>query len=575
MALHQDVAPVSPGSGSIADHVVLLDSYGRPSGTAPKGEVHGVDTPFHLGFSCHAVDRAGRVLVTRRAPSKQTWPGSWTNACCGHPRWGESLRGAVTRRLREELGVRARRLTMALPDFAYRAVMSNGIVEHELCPVVLAEVDAADLSPDPSEVADLEWWRWDALRARARTRPESLTPWSARQVDLVADIASYPAELFGLEDLDDVRADLFAAVSSSRVVRDRTGTGDPWSPILGELNARVAEFVAARSSELVAIASEVEPVVAEIASLIDAGGKRLRPAFLYWGARAGGLAHDPDVVTIGAALEMLHTFALLHDDVMDRAERRRGLPSAARSLARMHARERLGGDGDRFGANAAILAGDLAFVWADELFDQVRIDPTRLARARAVFHVLRAEVMTGQYLDLRNASLPTVDEERARRVALLKSGRYTVTRPLQVGLALAGNDDPLLARQLEKFGDAVGIAFQMRDDILGVFGDEVEMGKSCAEDLREGKRTMLVVRALALLDGADRQELERCLGNTALAETSVRRCRELIAASGSLASIEALVRAQHRSALDALVGVAEPARSALATLASAAIERGS
>jgi geranylgeranyl diphosphate synthase type I len=483
------------------------------------------------------------------------------------------LRGAVTRRLREELGIRAKRLTMVLPDFAYRAVMGNGVVEHELCPVVLAEVDADELSPDPSEVLDVEWWHWDALLDRARRCPDSLTPWSARQIDLVAGLASRPTELLGRTALVGAPTDLFGGAPTSPDVSERAESVDPWSPILGDLNASVTNFVAARSHELVALDPDLQPVVAEIAALIAAGGKRLRPAFVYWGARAGGLAHDPDVVTIGAAVEMLHTFALLHDDVMDRADTRRGRPAAARSLAWQHARDGLNGDGDRFGTNAAILAGDLAFVWADELFDQPRLEPSRLARARAAFHALRAEVMAGQYLDLRLAALPIADEERARRVALLKSGRYTVTRPLQVGLALAGNDDPQLARQLTRFGDAVGVAFQMRDDILGVFGDAVETGKSCSDDLREGKRTVLVVRALALLDGADRRELERCLGTEKVDGASIERGRELIAASGSLASVEALVRAEHGIALDALIGVPEPARSALHALASAAIER--
>ena len=182
--------------------------------------------------------------------------------------------------------------------------------------------------------------------------------------------------------------------------------------------------------------------------------------------------------------------------------------------------------------------------------------------------------MAGQYLDLRLAALPCPDEASAQHVALLKSGRYTVTRPLQLGVALAtGDPDPALTDALTTYGDAVGVAFQLRDDVLGLFGDPVETGKSCVDDLREGKRTLLVLRALALASPSEGRVLRGALGDPELDDDDADRCREIVADSGALASIETLLRAHHAAASAALVAVPEPAREALEALASIAIQR--
>ena len=152
------------------EHVVLVDESGAVIGTALKAEVHTTDTPLHLAFSCYVVDSDGRVLLTQRAPAKRTWPGVWTNACCGHPGLDEDLVGAVLRRLRHELGIRGEvEVTPLLPDFRYRAVMDNGIVENEICPVFLARVPAGiTITPDPSEVADHRWVTPDEFRVVAK-----------------------------------------------------------------------------------------------------------------------------------------------------------------------------------------------------------------------------------------------------------------------------------------------------------------------------------------------------------------------------------------------------------------------
>jgi isopentenyl-diphosphate delta-isomerase len=168
------------------DDVVLLDASRRPIGSMARDLVHTTDTPLHLAFSCWVLDAEHRVLMTRRAVTKRTWPGVWSNACCGHPRPGEAVADAVVRRVDEELGLRVRELALAVPHFAYRAVDASGIVEHEVCPVHVARVDA-DPSPDPSEVAEWRWVAWDDVVTIAATAPWALSPWSVLQIsELVA-----------------------------------------------------------------------------------------------------------------------------------------------------------------------------------------------------------------------------------------------------------------------------------------------------------------------------------------------------------------------------------------------------
>ena len=168
-----------------ADLVVLLDEHGRPSGAADRVAVHTQDTPRHLAFSCYLFDRSGRVLLTRRALSKRTWPGVWTNSCCGHPRPGEAPLDAVRRRLEDELGVGIENPRLVLPSFSYRATDASGVVENELCPVWVGVIDTLPPSPNPDEVAELSWMSWSALVATARSAPALLSPWSVLQIPLL------------------------------------------------------------------------------------------------------------------------------------------------------------------------------------------------------------------------------------------------------------------------------------------------------------------------------------------------------------------------------------------------------
>lgn len=231
--------------------------------------------------------------------------------------------------------------------------------------------------------------------------------------------------------------------------------------------------------------------------LVLAGGKRLRPAFCHWAfVGAGGDPDDARVVDAGVALELLHTFALIHDDIMDGSPTRRTMDTIHVLFERLHGEERWRGEGRRFGEGVAILAGDLAFVYADRMLAGAPIE------AMEVFTELRLEVNVGQYLDLIGTARGRVDESAARRICSFKSGKYTIERPLHLGAALAGRLDGLAA-SLSAYGLPLGEAFQLRDDLLGVFGDSTVTGKPVGEDIREGKPTILYAFAAQAVGSSD------------------------------------------------------------------------
>ena len=553
--------------------MVLVNARGELTGTAPKRSVHHHDTPRHLGFSCYVVNSAGEVLVTQRAAVKLTWPSVWTNSCCGHPAPGETLRQAVTRRLEHELGLSPRRLTMLLDDFSYRAVMDNGVVENELCPVVAAIVDA-DPTPNPFEVDDYRWVPWEQLRRRADERPNTLSPWAVTQIGQLAARHGAPTAWFADANASGGRSPigLDRPVRSSAIAAPWTRR-DPLDAVRGPLDRLLADYLLECENEVGDLAPLATQVTRRIRHLVLSGGKRLRPAFVYWGHRAAGADHDDGVLIAAGSLELLHTFALIHDDVMDRSAERRGHPTVHRALAEQHARDGLAGDHEWFGISSAILAGDLVAVWADRLFDSTPLPVDAVARARAVYTQLRVEVMVGQFLDLRLAGSPADDAASANRVALLKSGRYTVTRPLQLGAQLAGGS-PRLLEVLGRFGDEIGVAFQLRDDILGLFGDSRQTGKSTIDDLREGKRTLLVITALDRTSGASRRLLEASLGAADLDDRDAARCRTIIEECGARRVVANLIDDHHTRALQAIASLDPgPAHDALTQLATSACDR--
>jgi geranylgeranyl diphosphate synthase type I len=299
-----------------------------------------------------------------------------------------------------------------------------------------------------------------------------------------------------------------------------------------DLTRVLACFLAERRTETLAVDGRLGELIDELEASVNAGGKRLRPRLAAWGYRAGGAAVDEPMLRAAAALELLHTFALIQDDVMDRSLTRRGRPASHVNLGAAAEREPA-----RFGVSAAILLGDLALIWADQLLAGSGFPPERLAAGLAVYNQLRTEVTLGQYLDVLAAHSRRVTEEEALTVNRYKTASYTVQRPIQLGLALAGAPASLLD-EVSAYAIPAGIAFQLRDDVLGAFGDPAVTGKPSGEDLRERKPTWLWARTVRLCPEAENV-------------TDVTRLRELMTGSGALAEAEAKIRALGEEALAA------------------------
>lgn len=316
---------------------------------------------------------------------------------------------------------------------------------------------------------------------------------------------------------------------------------------------------------LVDLHPALEPLAEELRGFVSRGGKRLRPVLLLVGHElAGG---DPaDVTGAAVAVEMLHTCALLHDDVIDDADTRRGHPTTHVTFAADHARTSGAGDPDHYGAAIAILLGDLAFVHADEALLACDVPAARLLAGLRTFVQLREEVMAGQVLDVHAAATRATDTDLALRVATLKSGRYSVTRPLQLGAVLGGASEELLAA-LERVGEPLGRAFQLRDDVLGVFGDDEATGKSASGDLAEGKRTLLIAEAWARLDDDGRARLADRLGAADLTAAEAADLRRRLQDCGARTAVEDRIAAEVDAARGALGDLpAGTAREVLAEL---------
>ncbi|MEX2550442.1 MAG: polyprenyl synthetase family protein [Nitriliruptoraceae bacterium] len=290
------------------------------------------------------------------------------------------------------------------------------------------------------------------------------------------------------------------------------------------------------------------------------GGKRIRPALLLLGFEAGGGGALPPVEGPALALELLHTCALIHDDVIDQAATRRGRASIHHAAADRHRTAGWAGDPDAYGRAIAILIGDLAFVLADELFLAAEVPDRQLLAAFRRFTTLREEVMVGQYLDLQAATARLTERALAIEIATLKSGRYSVARPLEIGATLAGASEELVTG-LRAFGDPLGRAFQLADDLLGVFGDAAETGKSTSSDLAEGKRTYLIAEAVERLEGAELARLEEALGRDDLDHETTAALRELLVASGARDATLARISTYVDEARMALDGLSLPAAS--------------
>ncbi len=335
-------------------------------------------------------------------------------------------------------------------------------------------------------------------------------------------------------------------------------------------------FVDEQASRLHALGPDADRLVAAVRSAVG-GGKRFRAMFCYWGFRSVrppvDAAEEHALLRAAAALELLHASALVHDDYMDASDTRRGQPSVHRAFGSRHRASGWRGNPEQYGAAAAILLGDLLLSWADELLRTCGLPPAVVLPALGWFDTTRTEVILGQFLDVSVQARGDADEEQSMRVLRYKSAKYSVERPLHVGAALAGGSDHVIGT-LSAYGVPLGEAFQLRDDLLGVFGDPAVTGKPAGDDLSEGKRTVLVALALRGASAEDAKTLDSSLGHP-LDGREVAELQRIIERSGAHAEVEQRIESLTRQCLAVLEadGLAEDARQVLTDLAAAATQR--
>jgi geranylgeranyl diphosphate synthase, type I len=328
----------------------------------------------------------------------------------------------------------------------------------------------------------------------------------------------------------------------------------------------VAEFVANRC------AAELDEAGVEVAGdiLLNflTGGKCLRSTFMYLGWLSGA-ADSYEALYASASLELLHAFALLQDDVMDDSASRRGRPAAHIQFGEWHRKRGLSGSPRRFGDSAAILLGDLCLIWAEQMFRESGVEYRRLQQALPRYDAMRTELALGQFADLASDVRDLPSMAVVLEVARRKSGNYTVRRPLEIGAAMSGCSDRTLLG-LGGYGTAVGEAFQLRDDLLGVFGSEAATGKPSGRDLVERKATSVVIAAHQLADAPTRRQLTELMNHGELDDTAIDRWRTLIVTTGAVQWIEDLISDRVVSARDELdeLRLDESVRAALANMAA-------
>lgn len=378
----------------------------------------------------------------------------------------------------------------------------------------------------------------------------------------------------GRERLGNMGTLSFSPAAASPPVPGWSGSDDfgEWrSNVRQTVLVEVADFVAERrAAELDGAGIEA---VGDILAAFVSGGKCLRSTFMYLGWRCGA-PPDPAALRAAASFELVHAFALLQDDVMDGSDVRRGRPSAHREFGQWHRERGLPGPSRRFGESAAILLGDLCLIWGEQMLRDSGVDPRRLQRAWPRYDAMRTELAVGQFADLTNDARQAPGLESVLDVARRKSGNYTVRRPLEIGAAMAGCDAHTLS-QLGRYGGAVGEAFQLRDDVLGVFGSPAATGKPGAGDLLERKATSVVVAAHQLAAPTTRRELTELANREVLGDDAIDRWKALIIETGAVGLIEQMISDRVASARAHLgdLSIEEPVRIALDEMAAACTDR--
>ncbi|HVW45393.1 MAG TPA: polyprenyl synthetase family protein [Amycolatopsis sp.] len=338
----------------------------------------------------------------------------------------------------------------------------------------------------------------------------------------------------------------------------------------------LARFLREAGAEIQASEPGFASGVQALTEFVLRGGKRLRPTFAWWAWRGtgGADAAADGVLQVVSSLELVQACALIHDDLIDSSDSRRGRPTVHVAFADQHTAQRWLGPPSGFGLAVAVLLGDLALAWADDMFSAAALPAEVLDRARPAWRAMRTEVLAGQFLDIRTQAAGDTSPEAALRVNRLKTAAYTVERPLHLGAALAGAAAGQIAA-LREFGRDLGVAFQLRDDLLGVFGDPSVTGKPAGDDLREGKRTLLIALGLRQASGDQAAVIADALGKPALSESDVDVVRKILIDSGAVPAVEQRIDELTYTALAALdrAHLTEPAATHLTDLAARATQR--
>lgn len=344
-----------------------------------------------------------------------------------------------------------------------------------------------------------------------------------------------------------------------------------------EIETTLKDFLERIAVDLSEISAELTPVSAEITSFL-ATGKRFRPLFAHAGYLAAGGQNDGEqlknMLKAATSLELLQACALIHDDLMDGSDMRRGAPAVHRYFENYHLENSMRGDKAQFGLSAAILLGDFALIWADKLINESGLSDEQLRRLLPLNDLMRIELIAGQYLDVRESAATTASVERALKVARYKSGKYTIERPLHFGALIAGSSDETNSA-LTNFGIPLGEAFQLRDDLLGVFGDPETTGKPAGDDLREGKRTVLTALAIENFSTSQLQRFNAHYGKLNITTEQISELRDIMSEVGAPEKVEALIEDLTSSALQALKSehISENAKPYLNELALMATKR--
>ena len=333
------------------------------------------------------------------------------------------------------------------------------------------------------------------------------------------------------------------------------------------------DFVMKHQDALSVISRDTLALADSLNTLL-AGGKRLRAAFAYWGYRSTGAPDDELIIRAASSLEFLQACALIHDDVMDGSDMRRGNLAVHKQFEKLHLDSQWQGSAVDFGAGSAILVGDLALSWADELLATSGLNPSAWLSAKVIYDIMRTELMAGQYLDLLEQSRRGTKVAAARNVIRFKSAKYTIERPLHMGAAIAQADKEH-QEILSRFGLALGEAFQLRDDLLGVFGDSETTGKPSGDDLREGKQTVLIASALEVCPAEQISFITEHLGSSLISSEIIAEIQGILISSGAVDRIENEIESLTASALEAITTskIDQESQVALGKLAVLATQR--